>query len=89
MRILNFTIEEDRNGYILTEFKTYTEWENAWDEYVSDTTYPTTLERALLKVLHRSKKSLTESKDLWDAINRLKTDREEFLLELRKEIKWQ
>ncbi len=88
MRILNFTIEEDRNGYILTEYKTYTEWVNEWTEYISDTTYPATLERALLKVLHRGKLPLKETEELWDAINRLKTDQDEFLFELRREIKW-
>ena len=87
MKIYNFTIEEDRNWYILTEYKTYVEGENEWSEYVHDTTYPATLERCLLKVLHRTKLSLKETEDLWDAINRLKTDREEFLI-LLKETLW-
>ena len=88
MKIYNFTIEEDRNWYILTEFKTYDKWENAWTQYISDTTYPATLERCLLKVLHRTKLSLKETEELWEAINTLKTDREEFLILLKETLRW-
>ena len=88
MKIYNFTIEEDEIGYILTEYKIGIKGKNAWKEYIHRQTYPATLERCLLKVLHRTKLSLTESEELWEAINTLKTDREEFLILLKETLRW-
>ena len=85
MKIFNFEIKEDRNWYIVNEW-----WKHKDNKpYIVDTTYPATLEKALLKIAHRKNKSVERTKEIYELIDTFKKDRDEFLTELRKAIRWQ
>lgn len=88
MKLFNFTIEEDRNWYILTEYATYKTGENVWCEYVLDTTYPSTLKRAFEKIRHRVRKVAWKAKTVKEYIEQTEKLNDEFLTELSKMIEW-
>jgi len=49
----NFTIEDDRNCFRLSETKTVEKWDNKWDTYEADVTYPSTLLHALVSIRNK------------------------------------
>ena len=81
----NFEIEEDRNWFILREIWITSEfnkitWEKnklAWEERVIDECYPSTLEKAIEKMLHRMRWSKSDVVELSEYIKLIKLDREE------------
>lgn len=88
MKLFNFTIEEDRNWYILTEYGKYKTGDNIGETYIADTTYPSTLKRALEKVRHRVRSTATKSKTVKEYIEKTEQLNDEFLTELSKMIEW-
>ena len=73
IKIENFEIEPDRNGYILTEWGIGKDTEKkVGEEYIKEQTYPSTLEKALLKVAHKMKKDKEGVFTIDEAIKKFK-----------------
>jgi len=71
MKIFNFEILPDRNTFILNEYKTYKEGENKWTSYISDTTYPATLQACLKKIRHRVPKECSTIDEYIEKLNEI------------------
>lgn len=71
MKIFNFEILPDRNTFILNEFKTYSSGENKGQEYISDTTYPATLQACLKKIRHRLPKKASNIDEYIKELNKI------------------
>lgn len=82
-----YVIEEDRNGYILSEWKKSKKGANKGELYISDQVFPATLSACFERIIHtekRNKPLVLQLEKLDEAIREIN----EHYLEEFKNIKW-
>ena len=79
----NFTIEQDRSCYVLTEYGIMKKWDNIGDEFIKDQVYPTTLERCIEKIAYKLRKSSPDVLELKEAIECIKQTNKEFINDIK------
>ena len=82
----NFTIEQDRNWFVLTEYGIMKKGDNIGEDFIKDQTYPSTLEKCLEKIAHKLKKSSPEVLELNEAIECIKGINKEFISDINNII---
>ncbi len=87
LKIKDFIIQEDRNGFILEEYGDKKQEDGTFIYGLKETTFPATLEKALEKALHRYKWHKTEVLEFENWINEVKKINKDFLNELKSIIK--
>lgn len=87
LKIKNFIIQEDRNGFILEEYgdKKQKDWSIVY--WLKDITYPSTLENALQSALHKYKWQKTEVLEFENYIKEIKEINDDFLKDLKANLK--
>ena len=82
-RYKNYTIEDDRNGFILSVHWIYEKWENIGQEYIKEQVYPSTFENCLKSIMKYEKNNKWEVETLQAYIDEYKKMQEEFLSDLK------
>ncbi len=83
----NFTIEQDRSCYVLTEYGITEKGENIGQEFIKDQTYPATLTKALEKIAYKLRKSNPDVLELNKAIESIERINKEFVSDIKDVIK--
>lgn len=84
IKIWNFEIEPDRNWYILSEY-----WigEDTGERYLKNQTYPSTIERALIKIAHKEKQLFEWEFWLEEAISKFEEINNKLIKWIKQELK--
>jgi len=84
IQIWNFTIEEDRNGFILEEYGDKInpkDWTTSYG--LKEQLFPATLDRCFIKILHKLKLDKTETFELEEYIEQIKKINNDFLEQIK------